>query len=47
MGILSAVTATVANTETAAPIYVCVALYIAMAAMAIAFPFEPSGKRSS
>ena len=47
MGILSAVIATVANTATSVPIYVCAALYIAMAAVAIAFPFEPYGKRSS
>lgn len=47
MGILSAVIATVANTSTAVPIYICAALYIAMAAVAIAFPFEPFGKRSS
>lgn len=47
MGILSAVIATVANTETSVPIYVCAALYIAMAAVAVAFPFEPYGKRSS
>jgi hypothetical protein len=47
MGILSAVIATVANTSTSAPIYVCAALYVAMAAVAIAFPFEPYGKRSS
>ncbi len=47
MGILSAVIATVANTSTSVPIFVCAALYIAMAAIAIAFPFEPFGKRSS
>jgi MFS family permease len=47
MGILSAVIATVANTSTSVPIYICAALYIAMAAVAIAFPFEPYGKRSS
>lgn len=47
MGIMSAVVATYANTETAVPIYVCAALYIAMAAVAVAFPFEPFGKRSS
>jgi hypothetical protein len=47
MGILSAVIATLTNTETAAPIYVCATLYIAMAAVAIAFPFELYGKRSS
>lgn len=47
MGILSAVIATVANTETSAPIYVCAALFVAMAIVAVLFPFEPYGKRSS
>jgi MFS family permease len=47
MGIMSAVIATYADTETSVPIYICAALYIAMAAVAIAFPFEPYGKRSS
>ncbi|KAF4628149.1 hypothetical protein G7Y89_g10003 [Cudoniella acicularis] len=47
MGILSAVIATVANTSTSVPIYVCAALYIAMAGVAVSFPFEPFGKRSS
>ena len=47
MGILSAVVATVANTETSVPIYVCAALYVAMAIVAVMFPFEPYGKRSS
>ena len=47
MGIMSAVVATYANTTTSVPIYVCAALYIAMAAVAVVFPFEPYGKRSS
>jgi MFS family permease len=47
MGIMSAVIATYADTSTSVPIYVCAALYVAMAAVAIAFPFEPYGKRSS
>jgi MFS family permease len=47
MGIMSAVIATFANTETSAPIYVCAALYVAMAIVAALFPFEPYGKRSS
>lgn len=47
MGIMSAVIATYANTATSVPIYICAALYIAMAAVAICFPFEPYGKRSS
>ncbi|KAJ4340217.1 Filamentous Growth Regulator [Ascochyta clinopodiicola] len=47
MGILSAVIATVADTSTPVPIYICAALYILMAAIAALFPFEPYGKRSS
>jgi hypothetical protein len=29
------------------PIYICAALYIVMASVAAAFPFEPMGRRSS
>lgn len=47
MGILSAVIATVADTATSAPIFLCAALYIAMAAVAWGFPYEPFGRRSS
>lgn len=47
MGILSAVIATVSNTSTPVPIYICAALFIAMAAVSAAFPFEPFGRRSS
>ncbi|KAK8204599.1 Filamentous Growth Regulator [Zalaria obscura] len=47
MGILSAVIATVADTSTPVPIYICAALYIVMAAVACAFPYEPMGRRSS
>ncbi|CZT07596.1 related to synaptic vesicle transporter SV2 (major facilitator superfamily) [Rhynchosporium agropyri] len=47
MGILSAVIATYADISTSVPIYLCAALFIAMAAVAVAFPFEPYGKRSS
>ncbi|KAF2709739.1 membrane transporter [Pleomassaria siparia CBS 279.74] len=47
MGIVSAVVATVADTSTPVPIYICAALYILMAAVAAVFPFEPYGKRSS
>ncbi|KAG9589791.1 MFS general substrate transporter, partial [Aureobasidium melanogenum] len=47
MGIISAVVATYANTSTPVPIYICAALYIVMALIAAAFPFEPMGKRSS
>jgi MFS family permease len=47
MGILSAVIATVANTSTPVPIFICAALYLVMAIVALLFPFEPFGKRSS
>ncbi|GAB7354581.1 hypothetical protein MBLNU459_g5029t1 [Dothideomycetes sp. NU459] len=47
MGILSAVIATVANTSTSVPIFICAALYIVMAVVAAIFPFEPMGRRSS
>lgn len=47
MGIMSAVIATVADPSTPVPVYLCAALYIAMAAVAISFPFEPYGRRSS
>ncbi|CAM1506160.1 Fc.00g058010.m01.CDS01 [Cosmosporella sp. VM-42] len=47
MGIVSAVVASEANTSTPAPLYVCAALFIAMAAVSATFPFEPYGHRSS
>lgn len=47
MGILSAVIATVADTSTPVPIYICAALYVVMAGVAAVFPYEPYGKRSS
>ncbi len=47
MGIVSAVIATVADTRTTAPIYITAALYAAMAIVAVFFPFEPYGHRSS
>ncbi|KAH9908193.1 MFS general substrate transporter [Xylariomycetidae sp. FL2044] len=47
MGIVSSVVATTADTRTVAPIYVCAALYLAMAVVAVVFPFEPYGRRSS
>jgi MFS family permease len=47
MGIISAVVGTTANTSTSAPIYVCAALFIGMAAVSASFPFEPYGRRSS
>lgn len=47
MGVLSAVVATVADTSTPAPIYVCAALFVAMAGVSVGLPFEPRGRRSS
>lgn len=47
MGILSAIIAYVADTSTPAPLYICAALYIGMAALSALFPFEPFGRRSS
>ncbi|KAF2453403.1 major facilitator superfamily domain-containing protein [Lineolata rhizophorae] len=47
MGIMSAVIATVADTTTPVPIYICAALYALMAIVAALFPFEPFGSRSS
>ncbi|KAK1754377.1 hypothetical protein QBC47DRAFT_447307 [Echria macrotheca] len=47
MGILSAVIATVGNTSTSAPIFVCGGLLVAMGLVSAAFPFEPYGRRSS
>jgi len=47
MGIMSAIIATYADTSTPVPIFICAALYILMAVVAAAFPFEPMGHRSS
>ncbi|KAK5658676.1 hypothetical protein OQA88_2072 [Cercophora sp. LCS_1] len=47
MGILSAVIATVANTRTSAPIFICGGLLVAMGIVSAIFPFEPYGRRSS
>ncbi|KAI9845973.1 MAG: hypothetical protein M1837_004379 [Sclerophora amabilis] len=47
MGILSAVVATVADTRTSVPIFLCAGLYIVMAIVAVLFPFEPYGRRSA
>jgi MFS family permease len=47
MGIISAVVAAKADTSTPAPLFVCAALFVAMAAVAAVFPFEPYGRRSS
>jgi hypothetical protein len=46
MGIMSAIVATYADTSTPVPIYICAALYVVMAAVAAAMPFEPYGRRS-
>lgn len=47
MGIVSTVVSQVANSSTPVPIYICAALYIVMAIIAGALPFEPYGRRSS
>ncbi|RDW84216.1 MFS transporter [Aspergillus mulundensis] len=47
MGIVSAVVGREADTSTSVPLYICAALYIVMAIIAGAFPFEPLGRRSS
>jgi MFS family permease len=47
MGILSAVIATVTDTSTPVPLFICAALFVAMAGLAAIFPFEPYGRRSS
>lgn len=47
MGIISAVIATSADTNTPVPVFICAALYGALALIAVAFPFEPYGKRAS
>ena len=47
MGIMSAIIATYANTETSVPIYICAALFGVMAGIALIFPYEPYGRRSS
>ncbi|KAF9891651.1 hypothetical protein FE257_003663 [Aspergillus nanangensis] len=47
MGIISAVVGDAADTSTPVPIFICAALYIVMAIVAGALPFEPYGRRSS
>lgn len=47
MGIISAVVGTTADTSTSVPIYICAALFLAMAIVSASFPFEPFGRRSS
>lgn len=46
MGIISAVVAFKANTNTPVPIYICACLYIIMGIVAAIFPFEPFGRHS-
>lgn len=46
-GILSAVVVTYASPDTTAPVFVCAALFGALAICAFLFPFEPYGKRAS
>ncbi|KAL2864284.1 MFS transporter [Aspergillus lucknowensis] len=47
MGIVSAVVGREADTSTSVPLYICACLYVVMAIVAGAFPFEPLGRRSS
>lgn len=47
MGIISAVVSSTANTATVVPVYICAALFLAMAGVSVIFPFEPYGRRSS
>jgi MFS family permease len=47
MGLMSAVIATEADTSTPVPLWICAALFVAMAGIAAVFPFEPYGRRSS
>lgn len=46
-GAMSAVVATYANPSTTAPVFVCAALYGALAVCAFLLPFEPYGKRAA
>lgn len=47
MGIISAIVATYANTQTSAPLYICASLFILAAGISAVFPYEPYGRRSS
>jgi hypothetical protein len=47
MGVMSAIIAVEADTATAAPIYICGGLLVALGLVAAVFPFEPYGRRSS
>ncbi|KAK6369589.1 Filamentous Growth Regulator [Exophiala oligosperma] len=46
MGIMSAVVATYASPSTAAPVYICAALFGVMGLVAVVFPFEPERAQS-
>jgi hypothetical protein len=46
MGIMSAIVATYADTATSAPVYVCAALFGALAIVSAFFPFEPVNNQS-
>ena len=45
--VLVHVSLTSIKTSTPVPIFICAVLYIVLAIVAAAFPFEPYGKRSS
>jgi hypothetical protein len=47
MGIVSALVATYGNTATSVPIFICAALFVAMAAVSVLFPFEPEHAQST
>lgn len=47
MGMISAVIAAEAGTDTVAPLYICAGLFILMAIVSATFPFEPYGRRGS
>lgn len=47
MGIMSAIIATYANSATSVPVYISAALFVAMAAVAALFPFEPQNSQSA
>ncbi|OAL53985.1 membrane transporter [Pyrenochaeta sp. DS3sAY3a] len=47
MGIMAAVIATYADTSTAAPVYICAALFGGLAIISFLLPFEPQNSQSS
>ncbi|KAL2759268.1 hypothetical protein ACRALDRAFT_1047341 [Sodiomyces alcalophilus JCM 7366] len=47
MGMISAVIAAEGGTDTPVPLYVCASLFLVIALVSAAFPFEPQGRRSS